>query len=145
MIEVYFCGSVRGGRQLALTYTKIIAMLQGHGKVISEHLGDDEAIKAKDRILSDRAIHNRDMQWIIESDLLVAEVTIPSLGVGYEIGRAVELKKPVLCLFNAGSEQVLSAMIAGCEEVETHSYHKTEDLVEIIEQFISLHAPHRTS
>lgn len=144
MIKVYFCGSIRGGRQLALTYAKIITMLQGHGKVLSEHLGDD-VILAKDRILPDRAIHNRDMQWIVESDLLVAEVTIPSLGVGYEIGRAVELKKPVLCLFNAGSQQVLSAMIAGCEDVETHSYFKTEDLTEIIGQFISLHAPHRTS
>lgn len=145
MIKVYFCGSIRGGRQLALTYANIIKMLKGHGNVLSEHLGDDKAIQAKDRILTDRAIHNRDMKWIVESDLLVAEVTIPSLGVGYEIGRAVELKKPVLCLFNTGSEQVLSAMIAGCEDVETYSYQKTEDLTEIIERFISLHAPHRTS
>lgn len=145
MIKVYFCGSIRGGRQLASNYGKIITMLQGHGKVLSEHLGDDNAIQAKDRILPDQTIHDRDMQWIVESDLLVAEVTIPSLGVGYEIGRAVELKKPVLCLFKAGSEQVLSAMIAGCKDVETHSYFKTEDLTKIIGQFISLHAPYRTS
>ena len=51
-------------------------------------------------MLSDQEIHDRDLQWIIESDMLVAEVTIPSLGVGYEIGRAIEMGKPILCLFN---------------------------------------------
>ena len=30
---------------------------------------------------------------------LVAEVTQPSLGVGYELGRAIENKKKILCLF----------------------------------------------
>ena len=31
--------------------------------------------------------------------VLVAEVTQPSLGVGYEIGRALEMKKDIICLF----------------------------------------------
>ena len=35
--------------------------------------------------------------------VLVAEVTQPSLGVGYEIGRAVDMKKKVLCLFRPQS------------------------------------------
>ena len=30
---------------------------------------------------------------------MIAEVTVPSLGVGYEIGRAHVLEMPVLCLF----------------------------------------------
>ena len=34
---------------------------------------------------------------------LVAEVTQPSLGVGYEIGRAIENKKKILCLFRPDS------------------------------------------
>ena len=35
--------------------------------------------------------------------MLVAEVTQPSLGVGYEIGRAVEMRKRILCLFRPES------------------------------------------
>ena len=31
--------------------------------------------------------------------VLVAEVTQPSLGVGYEIGRAVDMNKRILCLY----------------------------------------------
>jgi len=36
--------------------------------------------------------------------VLIAEVTKPSLGVGYEIGRAVAMNKPCLFLFRPESE-----------------------------------------
>jgi len=130
---------------LALTYEKLIKIIQDHGHVLTEHLGDDEEIQNKDRVLSDREIHDRDLQWIIESDVLVAEVTIPSLGVGYEIGRAMEMGKPILCLFNTDSKHTLSAMIAGIEGVKVCNYKDPEELEETLEQFISQHAPRRTS
>lgn len=37
--------------------------------------------------------------------VIVAEVTQKSLGVGYEIGRAVALNKLVICLFRSDSEK----------------------------------------
>jgi nucleoside 2-deoxyribosyltransferase len=144
-MKIYFCGSIRGGRQLASTYQRIIALLKADHQVLTEHLGDDNEIESKDRILSDRQIHDRDMDWIRQSDLVVAEVTIPSLGVGYEIGRAIELKIPVLCLFDASSDKNLSAMIAGSERVENHRYHDLDDLKDAVQQFITAHALHRTS
>jgi len=127
-MKIYFCGSIRGGRDLAATYAKMIALLGSYGTVLTEHLGSDEEIETQDRILSDRAIHDRDMKWIVESDVLVAEVTVPSLGVGYEIGRAIEMNKPVLGLYREGSEYTLSAMIAGSDGVEMKNY-KTLDQV----------------
>ena len=145
MVKIYFCGSIRGGRQLAITYASLIKMLLEHGKVFTEHLGDDEQIQSKDRILPDREIHDRDLKWIVESDVVVAEVTVPSLGVGYELGRAIEKGKPVLCLFNSGSPQPLSAMIAGSESVEMCYYKDPEELKGIFEKFISQHAPGRIS
>lgn len=145
MTKIYFCGSIRGGRQLARTYEKLIEIIQSYGIVITEHLGDDDEIQNKDRVLSDQEIHDRDLQWIIESDMLVAEVTIPSLGVGYEIGRATEMGKPILCLFNTDLQHTLSAMIAGIEGVQVCNYKKPEELKKTLEQFISLHAPRRTS
>lgn len=36
---------------------------------------------------------------VIPCTVLVAEVTQPSLGVGYEIGRAVDMNKKILCLY----------------------------------------------
>ena len=144
-LKFYFCGSIRGGRQLASTYQKIIEWLKNDHQVLTEHLGDDKKIETNDRILSDRQIHDRDMDWIRQSDLIVAEVTIPSLGVGYEIGRAIEMNIPVLCLFDVSSDKDLSAMIAGSEGVDNHAYHDFGDLKDALKQFIAAHAPHRTS
>ena len=143
-MNIYFCGSIRGGRDLASTYAEMIAMLGSYGRVLTEHLGSDEVIEAKDRVLSDKEIHDRDLQWIVESDMLVAEVTVPSLGVGYEIGRAIEMGKPVLCLFKQGSEYTISAMIAGSDKVEMKYYQSLEEVKDLFEAFFSLHGPHRT-
>ncbi|KAK3554768.1 hypothetical protein QTP70_033463, partial [Hemibagrus guttatus] len=61
----------------------------------------------------DKVIYERDMEWLAQSDVVVAEVTQPSLGVGYEIGQATAMKKRILCLFRPSSGRVLSAMIRG--------------------------------
>lgn len=143
-MNIYFCGSIRGGRNLAATYEKMIEMLKSYGKVLTEHLGSDEEIEGNDRVLTDKEIHDRDLQWIVESDLLVADVTVPSLGVGYEIGRAIEMGKPILCLFKQDSKYTTSAMIAGCDSVEMKYYQSLEDVKGIFEAFFSLHVPHRT-
>jgi nucleoside 2-deoxyribosyltransferase len=134
--KIYFCGSIRGGRELAQTYRVIIGILQEYGKVLTEHLGSDEEIEQKDRVLSDREIHDRDMRWLLESDRLVAEVTIPSLGVGYEIGRAVETGKPVLCLFKSGAGKTLSAMIGGIEGVKVCYYSDPRELRETLKEWL---------
>lgn len=144
-MNIYFCGSIRGGRGLAKTYAKMISMLMTYGKVLTEHLGSDEEIESKDRIMSNKEIHDRDLQWIVESDLLVAEVTVPSLGVGYEIGRAIEMGKPVLCLYRTGSEFTISAMIAGSDDVEMKYYQNLEEVEKLFEAFFSVHDPRRTS
>jgi nucleoside 2-deoxyribosyltransferase len=144
-MNIYFCGSIRGGRDLAVTYEKMIDMLGSYGKVLTEHLGSDEEIESNDRVLTDKEIHDRDLQWIVESDLLVADVTVPSLGVGYEIGRAIEMGKPILCLIKQDSEYTISAMIAGSDSVEMKYYKRVEEVKDLFEAFFSTHAPHRTS
>jgi hypothetical protein len=53
--------------------------------------------------LNDAEILERDMQWLSQAHVVIAEVTQPSLGVGFEIARAVTLNKPVLCLFRPSS------------------------------------------
>jgi nucleoside 2-deoxyribosyltransferase len=125
---------------LADQYTHIIALLQAHGEVLTEHLGSDQEIRKKDRVLSDRQIHDRDLQWIMEADMVIAEVTVPSLGVGYEIGRALHLGKPVLCLYHTGAVHSLSAMVSGCADLEIVHYTHKEELQEPLTSFISNHA-----
>ncbi|XP_077998639.1 5-hydroxymethyl-dUMP N-hydrolase-like [Glandiceps talaboti] len=112
--KIYFCGSIRGGRQDVELYARIIKQLQSYGTVLTEHVGGpmeviDKALEEK----GDKYIHDRDMEWLESSDVIIAEVTQPSLGVGYEIGRAFAMEKNIMCLFRPSSGKYLSAMIGG--------------------------------
>ena len=113
---IYFAAAMRSGRQLAGTYRALIAHLRTFGTVLTEHVGDDEKYR-QDLALEDRAVYARDMGWLFDADAVCAEVSVTSIGVGYEIGRAVSLGKPILCLYQPRflqqQQQRLSAMIAG--------------------------------
>ena len=94
MINIYFAGAIRGGRQDSVWYKIIIEILGQHGHVFTEHVGSENLIYGE-KGLHDRDLHDRDLIWIRQCQVLIAEVTVPSLGVGYEIGRAVAYKKPI--------------------------------------------------
>ena len=50
--------------------------------------------------LSLKEIYERDMEWLKKSDLVIAEVSMPSLGIGYELGVAEKLGKRVICFYD---------------------------------------------
>ena len=133
-MSIYFAGAIRGGREDAALYLEIVEQLRGFGRVLTEHVGDAE-LSAQGETMNDREIHDRDLSWLQEAEYLVAEVTTPSLGVGYEIGKATEWGTPVLCLFRPGEGRALSAMIAGSAAVKVSEYRSTAELQGIFEQF----------
>lgn len=126
-LTIYFAASISGGRGDQGIYAQIIALLKQHGTVLTEHLGD-ASLTAAGEALGDREIHDRDIQWLRQADVLVAEVTTPSLGVGYEIGRAVEWGKRIICLHRPAAGRRLSGMIAGCSGVTLLEYQGIGDL-----------------
>ena len=131
-MKIYFAGSIRGGRDDAALYGKIIKFLQNYGEVLTEHVGD-KSLKDKGEIIKDDYfIHDRDMKWLIDSDLIIAEVTNPSLGVGYEIGRALEYDKKIICLYRKDSPSRLSAMISGSKLIQVLEYKDYNDLKTLI-------------
>ena len=136
-MKIYFAGSIRGGREDAALYQQIIAFLQNYGAVLTEHIGDPNLTEAGDDGPTDGFIHDRDIAWLQSADLLVAEVTQVSLGVGYEIGRAVESGKKVLCLHRPGTGKKLSAMIAGCSQVHLICYSNTNELFMQLEDYFA--------
>lgn len=103
---IYFAGRITGGRRYAGLYLRIVEQLRTYGNVLTEHVANPTVEADEDNAgLTDVFIHDRDMDWLYESDVIVAEVTQKSLGVGYEIGRAVALNKLVICLFRSDSEK----------------------------------------
>lgn len=136
-LKIYFAGSIRGGRSDVALYHRIVKLLQKYGTVLTEHVGDSGIDEKGDSHLTDKEIFDRDMDWLRSADVLVAEVTQPSLGVGYEIGRAFEFKLKVLCLFRPESGRKLSALIRGAENESTYTVvdYKTEDIDRIIDNY----------
>lgn len=135
-MKIYFAGSIRGGRQDAALYQQIIEYLKSFGTVLTEHIGDPNLTGLGDDGPTDKYIHDRDLEWLQSSDVVVAEVTSVSMGVGYEIGRSVETGKKILCLFRPKSGNNISAMIAGCENLELRYYDNLEEAKTIISEFL---------
>lgn len=69
----------------------------------------------------------------------MAEVTTPSLGVGYELGRAVAWEKPVLCLYRPDGERELSAMVRGNDAVEVTEYRTPAEVESVLDEFLRQH------
>jgi hypothetical protein len=137
---IYFAGSISGGRGDAQLYQQIIHLLQGYGRVLTEHVGDLSLDAGGEPSPTSEEIYERDIALLAQADKVVAEVTIPSHGVGYEIARAESLGKAVLCLHRPGTGRRLSAMLAGNPNVRCADYCTLEDVTGILDRFFGKQA-----
>ncbi|XP_042592301.1 2'-deoxynucleoside 5'-phosphate N-hydrolase 1 isoform X2 [Cyprinus carpio] len=69
-MNIYFCGSIRGGRQDVNIYQRIVKKLQQYGTVLTEHVSSGSlSEKGEDAALDgDKAIHDRDVEWLMMAD-----------------------------------------------------------------------------
>jgi len=132
--KVYFSGSIRGGRDFVDEYFEIIKYLKNNFVVLTEHIGDKNLNSSGENNKTDEYIFQRDCSWIDESDFVVAEVTNPSLGVGYEICYAEKLNKPILCLYKNNGNKI-SAMRNGNKYLSVYPYNNIEEAQKIINKF----------
>ena len=136
-MNIYFAGSIRGGRADAALYQDIITYLRRWGNVLTEHVGDPALTEKGDDGPDDASIFQRDIAWLNQSRVVIAEVTQPSLGVGYELGLAIALKKPVLALYRPAEGRYLSAMITGCPAIEVAEYQTFDEATQAIRHFLN--------
>ena len=136
-MKIYFAASIRGGRKDQIKYNELIRFLSSKVEVLTEHVGDSSLEQTGEQNLSDKEIYKRDLEWLESADAVIAEVTNPSLGVGYELGIAEKLGKPVLCLYKDSSDDTkLSAMVSGNQKFRTFLYHDLDQAKEEIVSFI---------
>ncbi|MBI1833418.1 MAG: nucleoside 2-deoxyribosyltransferase [Candidatus Andersenbacteria bacterium] len=136
-MKIYFAGSIRGGRQDQALYFEIIKQLEKFGTVLTEHVGNVKVVETE-TARKDTDIFARDVNWLTQSDAVVAEVTSPSLGVGYEIAMAESLGKKIICIFRPANDRHLSAMIAGNPRLQVSEYTDLVDLDKIFSDFFYL-------
>ena len=110
-MNIYFACSITGGREFERIYQDLMASLLGDGHEIpTAHLAESSVL-ALEAVTSACEVYERDVIWIRKADALIAEVSVPSHGVGYEIAFALNLGKPVLCIHQQGRK--ISKMISG--------------------------------
>ena len=126
-MKFYFAGAIRGGREKIQTFIKINELLKEYGKILDEHVADPNvSIIEQNHSLSE--IYNRDIEWIKECDIVVAEISTPSLGVGYELCYAEHLGIPTIVLYDKSVN--VSAMICGNSYFNLISYDNDNDMLE---------------
>lgn len=139
--QVYFAGAIRGGREDYARYRILIHHLGRYGEVLTEHIGDADLTETGEQSTPDGEIFERDLTWLRRADVIVAEVSTPSLGVGYEIAMAEQLGKPVLCLHHELHDRRLSAMLAGNPRLVVREYRSSVELEKHLEEFFSVSIP----
>lgn len=125
-MKIYFAGSIRGGRKDAELYRRVISALKEKHQVLTEHVGDLSLSAVEDK--GDKAIYEQDTAWLRECDVVVAECTQVSLGVGYELAYAEDHNKEVH-IFYRPKEIQLSAMLAGNERFHIHRYENADEIL----------------
>jgi len=136
VLHLYFACSIVGGRQDAALFRFIVQQLLEWGHTIPTSVFALDVTKADEIRATANEVYRRDVDWIEACDVLIAEVSTPSHGVGYEIGFALNLDKPVLCLYK--QSVMISKMISGNPhpKLQIMSYYDQIQLKEILSTYL---------
>ena len=138
-MNIYFACSITGGREFESVYQTIVRSLVEDSHVVpTAHLADSGVVVVEAAV-DPQAVYARDVAWIRDCDVLIAEVSIPSHGVGYEIGFSLALGIPVLALYQQGRK--VSKMISGNPDpnLSVKCYDTSADAVVQIKNFLNTH------
>lgn len=135
-MNIYFSCSITGGRQDQQIYKKIVSFLieEGHD-VPTAHLASIDMM-AGESIMNAVDVYRRDLDWVSECDVLIAEVSTPSHGVGYEIAAAIFQGKKVMCCHY--KDKKISKIISGntSENMCVFAYTNEAELITEIGKFL---------
>jgi len=135
-MNIYFACSITGGREFERVYQELTAALLVDGHVVpTAHLAESNVLSLE-AVVVPREVYERDVTWIGAASAVVAEVSMPSHGVGYEISFALNLGKPVLCLFQEGRK--VSKMISGNPhpQLQVMAYRDSGHAIELMRKFL---------
>ena len=135
-MNIYFACSITGGREYERVYQALTAALLEDGHEIpTAHLAESTVMDLES-VVSPGEVYARDIQWIREADALLAEVSVPSHGVGYEVGVALDEGKPVLCLYHSGRR--ISKMLSGNPDraLQVRAYDDPAEAVGLARDFV---------
>ncbi|MBQ6285332.1 MAG: nucleoside 2-deoxyribosyltransferase [Bacilli bacterium] len=132
-MKFYFAGSIRSGRNKLNVFIEINKILNKYGNVLDKHVASPNVFEIE-KNNSEEDIYIRDINWIKECDILVAEASTPSLGVGYEIAYAESLNKQIICIYDENTN--LTAMIRGNKNIKLIKYNDIDNMLYELEALL---------
>ena len=113
-MKVYFGFTVAGDRSSLTVARRMVELMESMGhEVLTKHLVRDDAWDS-DRLISPQDVYRRDMAWLQECDVFMAEVSGSSFGLGFETGYVLgATRKPALLFYRLDLEKRVSLLITG--------------------------------
>jgi len=139
-MRIYLACTVRGDRGGVIAGRAIRDRLRHHGhEVLTAHLLEDNVETAESQ-LTEEAVFRRDLEWLSRCDVLVAEASGSSFGVGFEVGyvlaRADRTGQQVVLLYDRARANRVSRLVVGNVHpaCATYGYNSVDELVDFIDQ-----------
>jgi 2'-deoxynucleoside 5'-phosphate N-hydrolase len=116
-MNIYLACTVRGDRDAIHALRRLADDLEAAGHVVlTRHLLEDEVDVAEAK-LSERQVYERDIEWLNAAEVLIADASGSSFGVGFEVGWVLansgRTSQRVLLLYRADRRDRISRLIVG--------------------------------
>lgn len=134
-MKIYVSGSIYGGTQKIDTYKTLIEELEKYGEVLTKIIADPNTI-ANEVYQKDEDIYEDLEKKLISADILFAEVSIPSLGVGYELGFADKLNKKIIAIYDKNYTEKVTTMIRGNKRITLIPYQRIEEITNNLDKIL---------
>jgi 2'-deoxynucleoside 5'-phosphate N-hydrolase len=136
-LNIYFACSITGGREFEPVYQAVVQAMLADGHEVPTSELAESSIQELELCIAPEEVYSRDVAWIRAADALVAEVSTPSHGVGYEIGYALGLGKPVFACHRR--DRRISKMLSGNPDgnLALGEYAELEEAVQIVRTFLA--------
>jgi len=134
-MNIYFSGSIYGGRQKLEAYKKLVKELTKFGNVLDEEVADDNVL-IREESISDKDVFESLVDRLKRADVVFAEVTVPSLGVGYEIGYADKTNKRIICVYDKTVTPKLTTMLRGNNRLKIIPYTNINEIINNLENIL---------
>ncbi len=136
-MKIYISGSMYGGTQKIDTYKILIKELEKYGEVLNKQVADENAI-ANEKYQKDEDIYKDLENKLYDADIIFAEVSIPSLGVGYELGFADKLGKNIVAIYDKNYIDKISTMIRGNKRIKLIPYNNISEITNNLDNIIKI-------
>jgi nucleoside 2-deoxyribosyltransferase len=139
-MRIYLACTVRGDRGGVAAGRAICERLERHGhEVLTTHLLADNVETAESQ-LTEEHVFRRDLDWLGACDVLVAEASGSSYGVGFEVGyvlgRAHATGQRVVLLYDRSRQHAISRLVTGNRDAActTFGYASIDELTTFIDR-----------